>query len=126
MFNANSTAMNRWSYSLLLLGSYVAVFEAWLVLSPAGVVASTVAATLALVVLERHFARLNYFRNGWDRFIHAAVIGDLALEGLWIRWHEGRSFHLCAAAFALVILGYRLVHSRRHPAASGLSGHTAG
>jgi hypothetical protein len=36
------------------------------------------------------------------------VILDIALEATWIKGHEHVGFYLCAAAFAVVLVGYRL------------------
>lgn len=107
--------MRFWNYTLILLASYVAVFEAWRVLPRPAIVASGVVVVMILLAMERHFARRGAFFNRWDRFIHASVILDILLEALLIPWHEGRGYYLCAAAFAVVIASYRRLVRRSDP-----------
>jgi hypothetical protein len=63
--------------------------------------------TLLLTAAFVRSARSGYFLNAWDALGHASVILDVLLEGSWIAHHDHLGFYLCAAAFALVLGGYR-------------------
>jgi hypothetical protein len=65
-------------------------------------------------------ARRRYFINFWDGLFHASVILDIVLEATWIERHEHVGFYLCAAAFAIVLIGYRVWWTRKRSAARGL------
>lgn len=107
-----SARIGSWSYSICLLGAYVAAFELWLLLPRSGVVVSGVVLAVLLCIVEHRFALRGYFWNRWDRLVHASVILDIALESCVIPLHEQRRFYLCAAGFAAVIIAYRLALRR--------------
>ena len=104
---------SRWSFSLQLLVLYLAVFHLWRVVERPVVVASGLAMTVLLGVLFARAARNGYFLNRWDGFWHATVIFDILLEATLIPAHGHVGFYLCAAAFVVVVGGYRALLSRR-------------
>lgn len=97
--------VRNWWFSVLMLIAYIAVFHLWLwdasPLSP--FISATVWAIFFAALL---YAQRTYFINAWDRAFHAIVIIDVLVESL-IPFHSGYGFYLCAAAFAIVIGGYR-------------------
>lgn len=99
--------MSRWSFSLILLVVYVATFQSWTVLSGPWVVASGVLISMMLLVGGWRQWRRGYFANGWDAAGHASVALDILVESILIRHHDNLGFYLCAAAFVLVVGGYR-------------------
>ena len=105
--------IKHWSFSLVLGAIYLLVFNLWLVLSHGWIVASGIAATLALLVLFALAARRRYFINFWDGLLHFVVIIDVLLEAIFIPIHHATGFYLCALAFAIVIAGYRVYARRR-------------
>lgn len=105
--------MHRWSFSLVLLAGYVATFEAWQDRPRSAVVALAFVATAGLGGLFIFAWRSGYFLGAADAVWHAAVLADLAVEGLVVSWHGDRTFYLCAAAFVLVVGGYRARGWRR-------------
>jgi len=100
-------AGKKWGFSLLLGVVYLGVFHVWLRSDRGGILVSGLAATVGLTVAWARAARNGYFVNVWDRWAHAAVIADIFVEATLVRFHEGYSFYLCAAAFAVVVGGYR-------------------
>jgi len=104
---------SRWSFSLQLLVLYLAVFHFWRGVERPAVVASGLAMTVLLGVLFARAARTGYFLNRWDGFWHATVIFDILLEATLIPAHGHVGFYLCAAAFVVVVGGYRALLSRR-------------
>jgi hypothetical protein len=105
--------ISRWSFSLQLLVLYLAVFHLWRVVERPAVVATGLAMTVLLGVLFARAARTGYFHNQWDGFWHATVILDILLEATLIPAHGHVGFYLCAAAFVVVVGGYRALLSRR-------------
>ncbi|MFN0067826.1 MAG: DUF5069 domain-containing protein [Limisphaerales bacterium] len=105
--------MRRWWFSLVLLAGYVATFEAWHGRPRTTVVVVTLAAVAGLGALFLFARRSSYFLNAPDVLWHAAVLLDLAVEGLVVSWHGDRTFYLCAAAFVIVVGGYRARGWRR-------------
>ena len=99
--------MSRWIHSLLLLVVYVAIFQSWTVLSRPWVVSSGVVIAAGLFALGWRQWRRGYFVNGWDAAAHASVALDILVEAVLIRHHDNQGFYLCAAAFVLVVGGYR-------------------
>ncbi len=111
--------IKHWSFSLLLGGIYLLIFNLWLVVPRGWVVASGITATLALLAMFALAVRARYFINFWDGLLHFIVIIDVLLEAILIPVHYARGFYLCALAFAAVIVGYRFYARRRQ--ASGFS-----
>ncbi|MGB0580666.1 MAG: hypothetical protein ACPGVU_13255 [Limisphaerales bacterium] len=109
--------MKRWSYSLMLLVMYLAVFHAWMHLSRTGIIQSGVVVTIIAMLLFLNHRSRGYFRDGWDQFAHGAVILDILLEAIFIPYHDDLGFYWCASGFAIVIVGYR---SLRTPVANEL------
>ena len=105
--------IKRWSFSLLLGSVYLLIFNLWLVLPHAWIVASGITATLALLALFALAVRARYFINVWDSLLHFLVIIDVLLEAILIPTHQARGFFLCALAFAALIAGYRFYARRR-------------
>ena len=97
----------RWWFSVVLMAAYLGAFHVWQVLPRAGVVATGVAISLALIAAGLAAARQGCFHNGWDALFHLSVIVDLFLEAVLIRVHEGYGFYFCAMGFAVVLTGYR-------------------
>lgn len=99
--------VERWGYSLLLLAGYLAVFHLWFGSGRAWILATGLAIAS---LMSWGFARAalgSYFLNRWDALGHAFVILDVVLEAFLIREHDHLGFYLCAAAFAVVLGGYR-------------------
>ena len=105
--------LRRWGFSLFLLLAYLAVFHLWGVLDREGILAVTFVATGILLGFFCRAWKRGYFQNRWDAAAHASVLLDLILEGTLVRYHSGDGFYLCAAAFALVLGGYRATQLRR-------------
>src|SRR4051812_29580915 len=99
--------MKRFWFTILLLAVYVAIFEAWTIISPRLTILSAIATSLVMTGLFAVAQRRRYFLNRWDAFGHASIIVDILLEGIFIRDHANRSFYLCAIAFVLVVGGFR-------------------
>jgi hypothetical protein len=113
----------KWWYSILLGLTYLAVFNLWRALIPPWIVISGLGVSACLGLLLIVAARQGYFLNLWDGLFHASVILDIVLEATLIERHQHVSFYLCAAAFAVVLVGYRLwwlraVHRTTRPAES--------
>lgn len=104
---------SRWSFSLQLLALYLAVFHLWRVVERPAVIVSGLAMTALLGVLFARATRTGYFLNRWDGFWHATVILDILLEATLIPAHGHVGFYLCAAAFVVVVGGYRAMLLRR-------------
>lgn len=98
---------HHWNFSLVLLLAYLGIFHLWLNLNHAGIVASGALASLVLGGLLLQAALRGYFASRFDLLAHAFVILDVLIEATVIPFHEGLSFYGCAAAFAIVIGGYR-------------------
>lgn len=106
--------IRHWSFSAILLGAYIAIFQAWTYSGHEVVIVSGVIASALLAGGMVYAARAGYFANRWDAFAHATVILDILIECLAIRIHEGRGYLLCAAAFAAVLGSYRRMLLRRN------------
>ena len=117
----------RWWYSILLGLTYLGLFNFWRTVSSPWVVGSGLGASALLGALLLIAAKQRYFLNVWDGLFHASVVLDIALEATLIKRHEHVGFYLCAAAFAVVLVGYRLwwLQARLRPVSqnspSGLS-----
>jgi hypothetical protein len=104
----------NWWFSLALGAAYLGVFNLWRVVSPPWIVISGLGVSACLGVLLVVGATQGYFVNFWDALFHASVILDIVLEATWIARHEDVGFYLCAAAFAVLLIGYRLRRARGH------------
>lgn len=100
-------------FPVLLLAGYVALFELWIRIPRLGVLATTAAAGVVLFLALRSRRRAGAFLDPLDFGVHLAIAADLVFEGLFVRFHEGHGHWLCAAAFGLVVLSYRLWRRRR-------------
>lgn len=98
----------KWWFSILLVLTYLAVFNLWRAVNPPWIVISGLGVSACLGVLLMLAAKQRYFLNLWDGLFHASVILDIMLEATLIKGHEHVGFYLCAIAFALVLVGYRL------------------
>jgi hypothetical protein len=98
----------RWWFSILLGLAYLAVFNLWRAVNPPWIVITGLVVAACLGALLMVAAKQRYFLNLWDGLFHASVILDIVLEATWIKSHEHVGFYLCAAAFAVVLVGYRL------------------
>jgi hypothetical protein len=107
----------KWWFSVLLGVSYLGVFDLWRTVSSPWIVISGLSISACLAALLVVAARRRYFVNLWDGLFHASVIFDIVLEATWIERHEHVGFYLCAAAFALVLIGDRLWWVRGHSTA---------
>lgn len=110
---ASGMFLRRWGFSLVLLLAYLAVFHLWGVLGREGILGVTFVATGILLAFFVQAWKHHYFLNRWDAAAHASVLLDLILEGTLVHSHSGHGFYLCAAAFALVLGGYRVSQLRR-------------
>ena len=118
--------MSRWSYSLFMLAVYLGTFVFWKEWpSRSAFVLGGLVAAGVLAGAMVWAARRRYFVNRLDQVLHAWVIVDVVLEaGLFevfgaavdlgpdrqpfvLRFHDNNNFLGCAAAFALLIGGYR-------------------
>jgi hypothetical protein len=88
--------------------AYLGVFNFWMRVGPPRVSSSGLGVAVFLAVLLMIAVRQRYFVNFWDALFHTSVILDIVLEASWIERHEHVGFYLCAAAFAVVLIGYRL------------------
>ena len=104
----------KWWFSVLLGVAYLAVFNLSRTASPPWIVATGLTVSVFLGTLLVLAARGRYFLNLWDGLFHASVILDIVFEATWIGRHEHVGFYLCAAAFAVVLIGYRLWCARCH------------
>ena len=104
--------MKKWSFSLLLGAVYLGVFHLWTFLDGIGIPISGLLATLLLGIAFALALKRHYFLNRWDALLHATVILDIFLEAIFIKVHDHVGFYLCAAAFAIVVVGYRTYLSR--------------
>ena len=107
------TELERWWISWTFLGAYLATFQLWMHLSRPLILTSGVFVVAVLSSLMAWGGRSRYFVNRWDAFGHGMVVADLALEAVLIREHDHRGFYFCAAAFAVVVGGYRWGMLRR-------------
>lgn len=116
--------MKHWSFSLLLAAVYLATFSFWHFSNPSWTAAGGLVSTALLLVAFIAAARERYFCNRIDAFLHAVVILDVLLEGLFVTTHHSQSPYLCALEFAVVVGGYRLFCLRRlRPALRHSGGH---
>lgn len=97
----------KWSFTVALMLLYLGVFHLWMTLHAPWIAVSGLVVAGGLGASLWAFARRGYFVNVWDGVIHASVILDIVLEAIWIDRHEHVGFYLCAAAFAVVLVGYR-------------------
>ena len=104
----------KWWFSILLGVTYLAVFNLWRTVNAPWIVVTGLTVSGVLGTLLIIAARRRYFVNLWDALFHASVILDIVLEATWIERHEHVGFYLCAAAFAVVLIGYRVWWSRGH------------
>jgi len=107
----------RWWFTLVLGATYLGIFHLWWVVSSPWIARSGLSVSAGLGTLLLLAAKRQYFVNVWDELFHAAVILDIVLEATLIKQHEPVGFYLCAAAFAVVLIGYRVwwLRSRRRP-----------
>ena len=98
----------KWWFSVLLGLAYLAVFNLWREVSVPWIVISGLGVSACLGALFLIAAKHRYFLNRWDGLFHASVILDIVLEATLIKGHEHVGFYFCAAAFAVVLVGYRL------------------
>jgi hypothetical protein len=98
---------SRWSFSGVLLAGYLLIFNLWPELPRGWIYATGWVGTVVLSVLFLRAVRSGYFLNFWDAFWHSTVILDVFLEATLIANHGRLGFYLCAAAFVIVIGGYR-------------------
>lgn len=98
----------KWWFSILLGLSYLAVFNLWRAVGAPWIVISGLGVSACLGVLLVVAAKQRYFLNFWDTLFHASVILDIVMEATLIKGHEHVGFYLCAAAFGVVLVGYRL------------------
>ncbi len=124
--------MKRWSYSLVMLVLYVALFLFWKQYpSRTSFVAGGAVVATVLAIGMYLAAKRGYFVNRVDLMLHAYVILDVVLEAvayeglkLGMRFgtegqtlvgsfHNNNNFYGCAAAFALLIGTYRFVAVRK-------------
>ena len=104
-----STGMElKWWLTLALGATYLGIFHLWMAVSSPWIAISGLGVSACLGALLVLAAKRRYFVNIWDGFFHVSVILDIVLEATWIDQHEHVGFYLCAAAFAVVLIGYRL------------------
>lgn len=103
----------RWWYSAVLGILYLCLGYAWPQATREQVMASGLLSALFLLVLLVAAADGNYFSGRLDVFLHCVVIVDVLLEALVVDAHPAGGFYLCAAAFAVVIGGYRFYAFRK-------------
>jgi hypothetical protein len=108
-----TTMKAKWWFTILLGLTYLAVFNLWRTVGPPWIAISGVAVSAFLGAIFIIAAKQRYFFNFWDGVFHASVILDIVLEATLIKGHEHVGFYLCAAAFAVVLVGYRLWWLRR-------------
>jgi hypothetical protein len=101
--------------------AYLAVFNVWRLVSSPWILIIGLGVSACLGALLFVAAKRRYFVNRWDGLFHASVILDIVLEATWIEWHTHVGFYLCAAAFAVVLIGYRLWWVRGRSRAHALS-----
>ncbi len=106
--NQRASVKVKWWFSILLGLAYLAVFNLWRAVSPPWIVISGLGVSACLGALLIVAVKQRYFFNLWDGLFHASVILDIVLEAAWIERHEHAGFYPCAAAFAVVLIGYRL------------------
>ena len=104
--------MKKWSFSLLLGAAYLGVFHLWTFSDRIVITISGLLATLLLGIGFAFALKQHYFLNRWDALLHAVVILDIFLEAIFIKVHDQFGFYLCAAAFAIVVGGYRAYLNR--------------
>ncbi|MSU63366.1 MAG: hypothetical protein EXS31_13385 [Pedosphaera sp.] len=95
-----------WTLALGVI--YLATFHLWMRLDRPAIITSTLVITALATTLLMVANKRSYFINAWDKLFHASVVADIFAEGLLIPAHEDYGFYLCALAFGVVILGYRL------------------
>jgi hypothetical protein len=98
----------RWGFTLVLGVAYLGIFHLWTILRPPWIAISGLGLSVCLGALLLLAAKRRYFVNVWDGTFHGLVILDIVLEATWINQHDHAGFYLCAAAFAIVLAGYRL------------------
>lgn len=99
----------RWSFTIFLLASYVAIFNLWLRLSGKWILLSALVSVVILTMLLSAVRRRGHFLNGWDMMFHAVIIMDILIEGLF---QEHFGSYWCALGFAACIVAYRLLRRR--------------
>jgi hypothetical protein len=124
--------LNRWSYSLWVLGVYLATFTVWK-MAPSRA-SFLVVGALAVVWLGFQMVRAfraDYFVDRLDVVLHGWVLVDIALESLafeafrWLQpfavleaFHDNLHFIGCAVVLSLLVGGYRANGLRRRTKAS--------
>jgi hypothetical protein len=98
----------KWWFTLALGVAYLGVFHLWMIVSSPWITLSGLGVSTCLGALLLVAAKQRYFVNIWDGLFHASVILDIVLEATWIDRPDHVGFYLCAAAFAVVLIGYRL------------------
>jgi hypothetical protein len=111
--NVDEMKTRDWHFSIFVLLLYLATFHFWMTATRAVVMASGVAVAGGMALALALAARRKYFCNDWDKLFHAAVAADILIEALLIERHTHYGFYLCAAAFIVVIGGYRWRELRR-------------
>ena len=107
--------MKKWYLSLFLLVSYVGIFNLWIYLNRALIAVSGISICIGLCLLIFIANKQKYFKNPFDLFLHLIVVLDIFLEAILPIDHDHHYFYWCAAAFAVVLGGYRayLVHGQQ-------------
>jgi hypothetical protein len=119
-----ATPKSSHSFTSILLIGYLVLFHAWVQQTRIHVLAVGLVGIATLCTLFLLACQHAYFLNAWDAGFHAAVLLDLTLECVLIPDHHGFGFYVCAAAFALLLFGYRYrashhPHARFRPCPTG-------
>lgn len=101
--------LQQYQVTLVLLLCYLAVFETWTELPREAVIQTAVGVPVAMLLFCLWHLKSGYFHNFVDFLVHLAIPLDVALEGVLIPYHDDRGFLLCALAFALVLVPYRVL-----------------
>ncbi|GEM_PF-1520622 len=105
----------QYHVTLVLLLCYLAVFETWTELPREAVIQTAIGVSVAMTLFCLWHLKSGYFFNSIDFVAHIAIPLDVALEGLLIPFHDNHGFILCAAAFAAVLIPYRVMLMSRKP-----------
>jgi len=98
----------RWWYTVVMLAVYLGVFHLWQPFPRGGAALFGLVVAFALFTGAVEAKRRGYFVNRFDFGFHLVVVVDLVLEALLVPVHAGHGFYGCAAAFGVVLSGYRV------------------
>ncbi len=106
--NTAIPSLKNWTFDLILLAVYLAVFHIWMWMDRTYIVGSGIIVVVILLIAVHRFNADGYFINRWELSWRFLVILDILLETVLPVDHDHYGFYFCALAFALFIGWYRV------------------